>query len=430
MSWETLDETLVRLVHKRSLVVQQEYPTKLAMFDLDGTLTKTRSGRVHPRDAGDWQWWSAEVIPKLQELVKKDYGLIIVTNQAGAENKARKEDILERIEAIFREIIDSCEPKHAEVYIALARDVYRKPNTSIFEKYIWPHFSSLEKKEKKIERIFYVGDAAGRPGDFADSDRKFAFNLHLFLKYKLEDQSPGVKFLTPEEYFSGDTVQSREWEGFNPYTYYQESKKREKVKTQELVQTIKHDHRSDFLILIMVGPPASGKSTLSRTIIKEFPDSVYINQDTCRTKAKCVSEFKKALENWGDDATPQNADRPKIIIIDNTNPGREIRLGYMKEARAREREQNIRITIKTVLMIESPELYEHLNVYRERIAFHRAEEGSSATEYKRVPEITYKTFYKNYEDPAEHEGADQIIRLQFVPDFRSKYEILMFLQRS
>src|SRR5271154_5346493 len=188
MSWEDLDDSLLRLTYREKS--SQKYFGKIVMFDLDGTIVKPISGKVHPQNASDWKWWSDNVIPKFQ-IIAKSCTIIIITNQAGYKNHP---EVLERIEEIFKQLYGACSPLYIEIYIAIDNDIYRKPNTTIFEKYIWP-------KITKLNTILYVGDAAGREDDFSDSDRKFAFNIHLFLRYKEADGQ--IKFATPEEYFNG-----------------------------------------------------------------------------------------------------------------------------------------------------------------------------------------------------------------------------------
>ena len=67
------------------------------------------------------------------------------------------------------------------VVASIGRDDSRKPNIGMWK---W-----IEKKnggvKVSLEDSFYCGDAAGRPGDYSDTDRKFARNV-------------GVRFETPE----------------------------------------------------------------------------------------------------------------------------------------------------------------------------------------------------------------------------------------
>lgn len=67
----------------------------------------------------------------------------------------------------------------------------RKPNIGMWENLIseLDKFSGEVRGTVDIANSFYVGDAAGRKGDFSNSDRAFAKNV-------------GIRFLTPEEYFS------------------------------------------------------------------------------------------------------------------------------------------------------------------------------------------------------------------------------------
>jgi bifunctional polynucleotide phosphatase/kinase len=409
MSWESLDTTLVRIVSKHSS--HEKYPNKVAMFDLDGTLITTRSGKKFPEGISDWKWLNKKIIPTLKKLSQEGYAIVIITNQAGAsKNAISKSEILERVENVFKELLDECEPKYAEVYIAMANDVYRKPNTSIFEKYIWPSLepspNTLTEKGSNIH-IFYVGDAAGRENDFSDSDRKFAFNMHLFLKNKLERNSPGVKFYTPEEYFQNRKAEPETWTGLDPRKYFEKAKQEENTAIQqidELAQTTR-------LVLVMVGPPAAGKSTLSDKLMQKYPDQCYyVNQDTCRSKDKCLREYAQGLQ-WME--TSKNL--PRIIIVDNTNPNSEAREPYVRKAAAYPD-----IKVEYILFDESRELYEHMNIYRERLYFHKN------LPTKRIPAVVYHKYYKNFEPPPE----EDTITIDWSPTFHNKYEILMFMQRS
>jgi bifunctional polynucleotide phosphatase/kinase len=405
MSWETLDNTLIRLVYKKSS--HEKYSAKLAMFDLDHTLVKPRQGKKYPKNAMDWMWWDKEVPKKLTSLCEKGFTIIIITNQAGAEKKAAKsEEIMERIQNIFQEITDICSPHYIEVYVSLAMDIYRKPNTTIFETYILPQMLDVSKK------VFYIGDAAGRKEDFSDSDRKFAFNLHLFLRYRFPNDKTGVPFATPEEFFLDKNMEERHWIGFDPREYCNESKFKEKLVLEELVPMYEESLTSRYVILL-IGPPASGKSTLSEKIESKYGDVCYVNQDICRTKENCLKEFSRCLRT-----------KKRIILIDNTNPEEETRKKYSTAARLYEEKMKTKIYIVYALMKENDKLYAHLNIYRERISFHRG------TLIKRVPEIAYRMFYKRYKQPSDDEDMDKIINIDWIPNFHTKYEILMFLQKS
>ena len=63
--------------------------------------------------------------------------------------------------------------------MSTADDKYRKPNIGMWE---------TLSKMIDIKSAFYIGDAAGRKGDFSDSDLKFAENIE-------------IQFYVPEEIF-------------------------------------------------------------------------------------------------------------------------------------------------------------------------------------------------------------------------------------
>lgn len=68
---------------------------------MDGTLIKTKSGNVFPKDFDDWQVWSTEVPRKLQALNDKGFKIVIFTNQASiSKGKMRIEDFKVRIRKI------------------------------------------------------------------------------------------------------------------------------------------------------------------------------------------------------------------------------------------------------------------------------------------------------------------------------------------
>lgn len=51
----------------------------------DGTLIKTKSGRVFPLNNDDWQFWSRGTIGKLRRCHEDGFKLCIFTNQMGIQ---------------------------------------------------------------------------------------------------------------------------------------------------------------------------------------------------------------------------------------------------------------------------------------------------------------------------------------------------------
>lgn len=393
MSWKYLEPTL--LFYSNNIDNTKKYD-KIAMFDLDFTLVKPIGKRIFPKNVDDWEWMFKDNIVKnkLNELYNEKYLLYIISNQSGLSNN--RNFLLDRITNI---LINLKIP--IEVYVSCDNDKYRKPNTTIFENYI------LQKLENNFTDLFYVGDAAGRKEDFSDSDRKFAYNIHLLLKYLNKPNI--IKFYTPEEFFLKSKCSKKEWQGFNPIEYIKTNKSLLNKKESELFNIL-NEHLKEQKVIILIGPPASGKSTISKYILKTYENMVHINQDKCITKNKCFNKFKNTLQNG------------QSVILDNTNPSKKIRNEYIKEAF----NINPYIYIYFIHMNtfnnkqKNRNLYEHLNVYRERIE-----------NIKKIPNIAYNIFYKNYEIPENSEIPEKnIIQIPFIPKFKDKNQLLRFIQKS
>ncbi|KAG8755678.1 hypothetical protein FRC14_003769 [Serendipita sp. 396] len=157
---------------------------KVAAFDLDGTLIRTKNNFPFPSGAKDWKWWHANVPSKLKEVYEQGYFVVIISNQGGLSVPLgkRREQWETKIGLIAKELADV--PFH--ILAATQNDKYRKP-----QKGMWSCIVSLLAKQEvfpDLNASFYVGDAAGREKDHSDCDKGFA-------------EAVGIQFHTPEEYF-------------------------------------------------------------------------------------------------------------------------------------------------------------------------------------------------------------------------------------
>jgi bifunctional polynucleotide phosphatase/kinase len=153
---------------------------KVAAFDIDHTIITTKSGKNFPTNAQDWKWFDKCVPDKLKDLNDKGYRILFITNQAGIEKqKVSFAELKSKFEAMLVEL-----DIPVFIFIATGENHFRKPSVEI-----WRFF--LKNCNKSIEidhnESFYVGDAAGRPKnwapgkgkDFSCADRMFAHNLNL-----------------------------------------------------------------------------------------------------------------------------------------------------------------------------------------------------------------------------------------------------------
>lgn len=309
---------------------------KVGAFDLDGTLFLGTSKTPYPG-----------ALQKLQELIATGYKIIIISNQL------RKKD-----ETLKRRVDELA--KHyqipMDIYLSRARDQYRKPDIGIL--------SLLSQKPE-----FYVGDASGRAGDFSDSDLKFAENA-------------GIPFYTPEQFFATDVnlIAVIKNDEKNPIDLNNTSELvQNTTSTQNIQQNFKIPELEEGkqVMVVMTGYSGSGKSTLSKQLPAER-----INQDTLKTKAKCLSTCRKLLVQG------------KSVVIDKTNPSVSSRAEF------------------TALAKEAGIPYVSIYVstpFEESIA--RNKQRAVETGVKEVPMIAYYKYRKEFQEPSMEEGFSKVYKI-------------------
>ena len=173
--------------------------SKVAGFDIDYTIIKTKSGRKFATGPSDWVFLYDCVPQKLRDLNKTGTKIAFFTNQMGIEKG--KQDVKSLI-GKFEDIINDIGIP-IQVFISTGSSHFRKPSTEMW-KFMAENCNGgtlIDLKES-----IYVGDAAGRaknwapgkPKDFSATDRMFAANI-------------GCTFATPEAFFLGEPEAKFEW---------------------------------------------------------------------------------------------------------------------------------------------------------------------------------------------------------------------------
>ncbi|VDO71136.1 unnamed protein product [Heligmosomoides polygyrus] len=264
---------------------------KIAAFDMDGTLTTTKSGKVFPTDNNDWRIIYDKVTPRLRKLHSEEgFKIVIFTNQKGIKiGKVDKNGFKRKIEAVVAKL-----GVPAQAFVAIGDGDYRKPCTGMWRE--------LEEANGDVGidvgESMYVGDAAGRhktktrpKKDHSCADRFFAANL-------------GIKFHTPEEFFLDQKTQEP-WgpPSFDPVVYLDMKKPLLEPEDTPLPSSTKE-------VIVIVGFPGSGKSTFARKLESEHGYAV-VNRDTLGTWQKCCEHARAHLKSG------------KSVVVDNTNPNKE-----------------------------------------------------------------------------------------------------------
>ncbi|KAF9436293.1 ESCRT-III subunit protein snf7 [Entomortierella beljakovae] len=218
-------------------------------------------------------------------------------------------------------------------------------------------------------------------------------------------------------------------------------------------------------VIVFCGYPASGKSSFAHKHILPTGKYDYVNQDTLKTKEKCLKAVNESLKN------------KRCVVVDNTNADIAARAPYIALAK------KYNVPVRCFLFTADRELAAHNNQFR---AFHKPlaevvgkarskataqttvvtskeeisvstevaprnpidlDEGSSSSSSsastssphvkltvtkvrdepsrERLPEMVFATYAKKYQEPNIKEGFSEIKKINFVPDedIRSTWEL-------
>ncbi len=177
---------------------------KVFGFDIDNTITKTKSGKRFPTGPSDWVFLYDCVPQKLKELNDEGNKVVFFTNQAGIEKgKANPLDLEKKFEDIVNAV-----GIPIQVFVSTGNNKYRKPSPGMW-KFMEANCNGGVAIE--VNDSMFVGDAAGRaknwapgkPKDISCTDRMFASNV-------------GCSFATPEAFFLGQKESVFDWLSISP----------------------------------------------------------------------------------------------------------------------------------------------------------------------------------------------------------------------
>jgi len=316
----------------------------IVAFDFDDTLIDRKTRDILPN-----------VKEVLQELHQR-HDIVIFSNQLGV---ARKKVTNEEIQTIFKNFIQAMSLP-ISVFYSIEEDGYRKPNRGMYD--------LLNSFHTETTVHYYCGDAAGRVKDFSTSDLYFANNCSL-------------RFRTPEEVFANansETLACKKINGLKLYSGDQWidgklSNPREIVPIQMIEDITLPILTSKKTLIIMVGAPGSGKTSLAQRM-GLVNNMVVVNGDSLKNKKEQIRVCQESI----------HVDDSSGIIIDNTNPQKSTREEWMQRVPDD--------WDKRILYIDIPKPVSfHLTKYRH---FHG---------YKRIPSVAIHIYYKRLEEPSDDE---------------------------
>jgi len=202
-----------------------------------------------------------------------------------------------------------------------------KPNTIMFDKL-------LDGREISKADSFFVGDALGRKSDFSDSDKVFAERV-------------GLTCIAPETIFMCHTFTN---------------------------QVAGIEIRPDPEIIIMMGYPGSGKSTIGQEICKSDQYVLLKGDDFKSNTGKMIK------------ASIEHIVEKKSIVFDATNSSEKKRALYI--ALAQKYDYPVRcIHVSTSLGIS----YKRNKCRQDK---------------NQVPKIAYSVYKKHFDEPVQREGFE------------------------
>ena len=203
------------------------YREKMAAFDYDWTLVSPKNGKTFPSNIDDWEWLYPTIPEKIKNYYDDGFMIVIFTNQS----KNWKHDQIKLVASSL----------DIPIFIVVATEKCDyKPNPTLFNLFI-------KSNKIKKDKSFFIGDAIGRTSDFSDSDKVFAENI-------------GIPCYCPEQVFHTKT---------------------------EIIEIPIIPLSDEKQIIIMMGYPSSGKSTIVQNICKN-ESFVYIACDIYKTSTKMI----------------------------------------------------------------------------------------------------------------------------------------------
>ena len=321
------DPFVIRETPDKNIVIESsgkrfKRGTRFAIFDVDWTIIKPKEGRKFPQNVDDWQWLRPSVPETVRKFFVDGFDIVFLTDQS----KPWKVTMIENVIKIL-DVDVTC-------LIAMNK-AFHKPNPAFFLETFANGIlnrDSILDTDSILNRdsSFFVGDAAGREGDWSRNDIDVAARI-------------GVKFYVPEEVF--------------PLVSKEEPALRGGV---------------DREVLIMVGYPASGKTTVAREMQEKY-GYVHIDGDVFKTGPKMVKEAEKY------------AGTTSSVIFDATNGTKERRKLYIDFAK--KHNLKVRCLWKTTPIDVSMEQNRE-----------RQKQGGP-----KVPDVVFYTFRKRFEEPCGSE---------------------------
>jgi bifunctional polynucleotide phosphatase/kinase len=206
----------------------------IAAFDYDGTLVRAREGRIHAKDVEDWRW-VRPCVPDILSALATTHRIFVITDQTKSWKIEQIRTVMATLQVPVTVIVGGTTKKPETAWVLTCLGTERP--------------------------AFYVGDAAGRPGDWSDCDRVFAERLSVDSRTDGTLERLGIPFYVADAYFPMP------------------------LPIERPVPVI-----CKGTAVIMVGYPGSGKSTIARAL-----EGTRIDGDVFVSPTAMIREAKRSI---------------------------------------------------------------------------------------------------------------------------------------
>lgn len=340
----------------------------IAAFDLDGTLAPDclpgSSGRARLR------WRFAGKVPRrVLEEFARTHRVVVVTNQSNRTNGL----------AVFEELRAL---PFADAVVAHGLSGNRKPGVRGWQRYLAA--AGRDPAAPLPPGSFYCGDAAGRAGDFACSDRFFAANAGLEFRVP-EDPRGEAPAPPPQPCFARYVAAARA---------LQPAPAMMAAAAGAVLQALQQ-HRVCRPALIMCGAPGSGKTSLGEALAAAFGNVLVVTSERAGNRRWVARAGLRIASKF-----PRHIDPADVAIADNTHPTRKKRGEVAAAARAAG-------FTPVILAVATPRwMCEHLQA--QRLA---AWDEEAVPAFKPVPTVAKNVFWKALEPPTREADQCPVIRV-------------------
>jgi len=219
-----------------------------------------------------------------------------------------------------------------------------------------------------------------------------------------------ISFLTPEEFIYKESPRTRQFNGFDPKTFLMSLPKNAEANQNLLLEKIKKLLIERPSLLILIGYPATGKSTMAN---KMADDKIHVIH-----KDLAVGNIQNQIID--------NLNSKRSVILDATNPKKIGRMAICQDVKMRA----IDTPIYYLVIHSNIDIAKHMNRWRAWLTNNTVLPAAVAFHKKPIPAPAFFAFMNSYQEPTLDEGVTQIFNTSVVPVFTSEESKVRFLQLS